>query len=709
MNYEAQKDRNPMATSNTCRWFLNHSHYHRWRDSTTSELLWVSADPGCGKSVLARTLIDEAFESMGWDPCFFFFRSDGDQSQNTPSAALCAILHQLFSRYRHLVEYAEAAIKRNGPKLLDLFEDLWQIFIDIATNSSGRTLVCVLDGLDECSDSDRLTLIRKLKHFYQQYLASGSYTGTVVKFLITSRPYVFIERDFRDMTRKIPEIRLAGEDETQAISEEIDVVVDSRVKEVALQLDLSHEIAEALKTRLLSTPNRTYLWVDLVFEEILRSPGKTQKKLLGLINKLPETMEEAYESILARVVGEKEASRLLHIVLAAKRPLTVGEADVALAIQDCSRCYKDLDLEGKSAKEYVRHLCGLFVTVVDDRLYFIHETAREFLIRQRHRQTNDSDNCQQKVWRHSFDPEESHKHIAQVCVSYLLFEEFESDPLAVKLPDQLWSRMAPLSRFEDDGSTAFQTRALQDAFKYSQYGTGAVIGGSEIILNSTSARIGTKKYITRYCFLEYSACFWHIHFREAQFRQEDPITRSVLKRLYDTNSKTFWTWFSVYFWADEYIRSGMDYYLTALTIAMAFRHDTVIQLMLNSEAEVHSRSPFGLTAMHWAAANHDIEYMKLLTEKGANLNVQDPFGATPLHLAVNSAHKEVVAWLIENGADVNMLDSNGLGPLHECLFEEIGLLLIRKGANVNQRDHYNRTLLCKVAVLGSWALGTAVV
>jgi hypothetical protein len=55
--------------------------------------LWISADLGYGKSVLAKSLIDEVFKAS--DPSVsvvYFFFKDNDE-QNNLAAALCAILH----------------------------------------------------------------------------------------------------------------------------------------------------------------------------------------------------------------------------------------------------------------------------------------------------------------------------------------------------------------------------------------------------------------------------------------------------------------------------------------------------------------------------------------------------------------------------------------------------------------------------------------
>lgn len=50
-NYTEQKNINPRRVEGTCLWALQSPEYIRWSESTCHDLLWVSADPGCGKSV----------------------------------------------------------------------------------------------------------------------------------------------------------------------------------------------------------------------------------------------------------------------------------------------------------------------------------------------------------------------------------------------------------------------------------------------------------------------------------------------------------------------------------------------------------------------------------------------------------------------------------------------------------------------------------
>lgn len=110
-NYEAGKNVNLERIQGTCEWFLNHTRFLTWRESQSSSLLWLSADPGCGKSVLSKYLVDRKGEvlTVNREPpilCYFFFK-DGDVDRMDGTKALCAFLHQLIMQQPHLYRHAK--------------------------------------------------------------------------------------------------------------------------------------------------------------------------------------------------------------------------------------------------------------------------------------------------------------------------------------------------------------------------------------------------------------------------------------------------------------------------------------------------------------------------------------------------------------------------------------------------------------------------
>lgn len=123
-DYERQKSRDPDRVKENCEWFLGYPSFNQWLESEGSSLLWVSADPGCGKSVLSKSLIDHELSCTAFrTSCYFFFNDDNPDQKNVANA-LCALLHQLFSAKPMLLRHALPEFKQNGNSMCKNFDFL---------------------------------------------------------------------------------------------------------------------------------------------------------------------------------------------------------------------------------------------------------------------------------------------------------------------------------------------------------------------------------------------------------------------------------------------------------------------------------------------------------------------------------------------------------------------------------------------------------
>ncbi|KAF7510433.1 hypothetical protein GJ744_006712 [Endocarpon pusillum] len=103
--YEQYKDVNPGRVLGTCKWVLDHPQFQAWQRTGHNDLLWISADPGCGKSVLSKFLVDHEFQTADQiTVCYFFFKDN--ELQDNLAIALRALLHQLFSHQPQLLHHA---------------------------------------------------------------------------------------------------------------------------------------------------------------------------------------------------------------------------------------------------------------------------------------------------------------------------------------------------------------------------------------------------------------------------------------------------------------------------------------------------------------------------------------------------------------------------------------------------------------------------
>ncbi|KAM0183487.1 hypothetical protein ACHAPC_006489 [Botrytis cinerea] len=441
--YEKQMYRNPDAVKGTCHWLLDNSNFQNWEDSKSSSLLWVSAGPGCGKSVVSKMLIKALSEKNSLPGkartvCYFFFKED-DTLQRRAENAICAILHQILSKpgNSELVRHAIPSFKRSGENIRESFAQMWEILMDIVQDEAAGEIICILDALDECEEkhgSGRYMLIEKFQKFHHDYIETTNSRNTCFKILVTSRPYIDIERRFKSLTGRYSTIRLSGDEESVKISKEIDLVIEEKVNVLSVQLDLDNGTTSGLKEKLLSMEHRTYLWLRLIFEVLEQQLRTTKRYLLHVIEELPETVDEAYETILTRIPKNEfeRARRLLSIIVVAERPLLVQEINVALEIdenltQDSKASVFGLDLEPEAVfRAALGNICGLFVTVADSQVFLIHQTARSFLLSNRETRPDTIESSTSR-WKESVYLSEAHLLLSKICVSYLLFHGLEQD------------------------------------------------------------------------------------------------------------------------------------------------------------------------------------------------------------------------------------------------------------------------------------------
>jgi ankyrin repeat domain-containing protein 50 len=397
-------------------------------------------------------------------------------------------------------------------------------------------------------------------------------------------------------------------------------------------------VRSPLEENLLNITHRTYLWLKLIFEVIYNQLKITKKTLRQSVGIIPETVNDAYEAILKRSTDRELAKKLLHIVVAGVRPLTLKEMNVALAMEDHSRSYEDLDLENEdNFHTTVRNVCGLFVSIVDGRIYLIHQTAKDFLV-------YNEDAVQSPcpgIWKHSLKPRESNLVLAKSCIWYLLFTVFESHPLII---DEV------------------RNHGIKKA---------------------------VKRYTKEHDFLDYAAKNWADHFRTAKITKnaDAALLKSTLE-VCDTRSKRFMTWFQLY-WISVGGYSQCPQNFTGLMVGSFFGHEAVVKGQLDQKAEVDAKDEDGWTALHWAAIRGHEAVVQLLLENKADLEGADKTGMTAVMLAAHHGQLATITVLLENGADIEAEDKYGTPLIRASKggHEAVVRFLLKREAKPSARDH----------------------
>ncbi|PTB38413.1 hypothetical protein M441DRAFT_174273, partial [Trichoderma asperellum CBS 433.97] len=636
--YKDRKDRNPPRVLGTCDWFVSHEHFRTWNESNSSTMLWVSADPGCGKSVLVRHLIDSVVQNTEYRTvCYFFFKDDFPDQKNITSALSC-ILRQIFIQKPSLL----------SDKILK--NELWKILMQVVEDENAGEIICLLDAIDECEDQSGQGRSELLKALCTLYGAETRKSSNL-KFLLTSRPYVEIHRSLQPLQIPgLPVIHLSGEseDEIEKISREINIYINARVQDIGKRLRLTQSECDLLLQKLMHVPNRTYLWVYLVLDFIENSINVNDMMIIEATSNIPTTVDEAYERILSKSFNTGQARKALHIIVAAARPLSLREMNFALALADGHQLsYDDLDpLYDDRFRETLRNICGLCVVIVDSKIYLLHQTVKEFLVKKDTVPAIGSD-CGGHEWKHSLEPHESHRILAEICI---------------------WHLVAGLK----------------------------MVSGSPTQNN------------WRGIFLDYSAKYWTSHLHQTTIETQSMMTKSILT-ICDVNSSCCKAWFSMYWTTtNTEFPKGFTTLMMASYFGLNF---AVVSLLTMADIDLDTRDhTYQRPALTWAARNgfhlvsklllsgihHKLWTFKLPVKKRPKVDLQDIYGRAPLTYAVWSGDVTLVQLLIKAGARAHLRDEVDGTPLAYAFCNgnvHIIDLLAKKQRAIDVEGDINRLLL----------------
>lgn len=643
-DYKSDKDLVPARVPGTCEWFFEDERFLNWRSNKSLSLLWVSAGPGCGKSVLSRALIDErrVCSSFMTSSVYYFFFKDGQERRTHGAHALSAILHQLFET-TNLISHAVPSYQNYGKTLRDNFSELWDLLIKSAKDQEAGEIICILDALDECEENKRNELINKLIDFALQTDLQEQLPFSL-KFLVTSRPYDTIEEQFKSLSGASTYLRFDGDEKSQKISQEINLVIDAEIPNITG--GFNDEDRQCISDRLRMMNNRTYLLLYLTIDIIKRSRSNYRKasNIKNLLSNLPSKFSDAYERILDKSSDKELAQTLLQIIVAATRPLSLTEANIALALaiqQGCCRSHETLDLWPlQNVKSFVQNICGLFVSVHDEKLSLIHQTAREFLIEKK-----GSSGIHPYEWQGCFDLATTHGTMSKICLCYLQFDDF-AEPIHHNEP--------------------------QNSYQYSQE-----------THHQTEAR---NKF---YPLFDYAALNWMTHYNsqhsgsaKESLASAQTLCNHLLARKFN--------------WLQVYLSSNREWLIfpewTNFGIASFFGLTYVVEKFLNEETDFNTLGGIR-TALHMASYAGHAVVVRMLLDKGANMNAKE-VDQTALQLASGNGHEKAVQVLLQYGADANNKDaySTALELASYAGHDKVVRFLLEKGANPNREGERGSAL-----------------
>ena len=339
----------------TSEWLYDDTSFVNWRseashsDSDHSKLLWVhgtsrqlyqyftsshnnyfSGKPGCGKTVLAASTIEELSKSENTrNTCYFFFRHCTDELDSL-TQAYRSILAQTLWKYRNqwslLHKFTFLMDTESSGQLHATQKEMLSIIQHCAHANFIHYLV--LDGIDECSNNEELLvgLLETLR-------------GTNTRVILFSRPHCIPLTTPADTQLAIG----------KSNAHDIKMFIIPRVQRL-LQRGLfpANTDLNTLIAPLLTGANDMFLWAHLMLK-YLESPGLSRMSRLQEIKniKLPEGLDQMYERVFDLLSRDSRPNRdigkyIFTWLTFSCRQLTAPELEAILTVRAADVKY-DLD------------------------------------------------------------------------------------------------------------------------------------------------------------------------------------------------------------------------------------------------------------------------------------------------------------------------------------------------------------------------------
>jgi ankyrin repeat protein len=669
-------DAQKLRTANTGDWFLHGSIFNSWK-STEKSFLWLHGIPGCGKTVLCSSVIEDLHTSGKLLLHFFFDFSI--QGRSTVGSWLRSWISQLLIQSDSIPSPLRA--------LYDAHHDGFQQPSDRAFLNTLHTLLdsheeayLVIDALDECNQKlEFLEMIEEIAH----------YDSKNIHILITSRN----EAEIADTL-----YRLSGQNveiEGRGVNEDIEEHVRNTLLKDPRLSKWPVEIQAEITSTLTSKAGGMFRWATCQLDALRRCMNP--RDLRRTLNSLPTTLNDTYARILANIYPELagDALRILSWLCFAFQWPTFEEMADILAVDLEALEY---DPAGKMMNpEDVLTICGSLVTRSRDfggSLRLSHHSVREYLVSHNALDGNissysikelESDTMICKIclihlqnyddwWRQQVDKSHSptlrRPRLIAYCLNYWMehFYRAGQPPELCSLAQNLL--LSPSSRFLDwawlaatidqDLNTEFPTtdslKPLDILLYYS-----ALIGSPTLIdamldhgadINAIGGVLGTALSV-------------------AAYRGDNPTVEWLVYRGADVNAQAW-------------------YFGNALHAAAWWGWVPIVEFLLAKGANVNAldgkrqRQSALVDAIY--SQYYSKEIVKLLLEAGADIGFM--YGtADILQMAVLQRRKDIVALLIEHGADVNL---DGACCLQDALYHgelDVADILIENGAKVNSRKN----------------------
>lgn len=684
--YKAQL---PRAVQGTCSWILRHPAYMTWINAEESRILWITGEPGCGKTMLSAYLTDHLRLNHATAPkpqVFFFFCDDKIKSQRDANAILRGILYQILKQHRKLIRHVKSRFELDGPSLANSFPALWELFLKVAADSTPGTVGIIVDAIDECEARTRNSFLKAMNQLVNERKDTHQQDRNCIKFLITSRPSLGNSRHLTEFV----ENRLPIEQNQIVVSEDVKLVIRSRVGEIANKFQCDDEMKHYLEEMLYTKSDQSFLWLNLVLQSLESSPRASKRDFERIINTFPQNLEATYCKFLSIIPprDREDAKKFLHLLIGVSRHLTLMELNIAFTVDQNHESAADVadDLQ-LSIRSTLQDIVGSFIRInelecrsKDDAIVsLIHQSAKEYLTNLALRSTD------MVVQSLAVSPVEAALSVSQSCTRYLLMEEFKMDLFG--------SERTSMESCSPNSSHFLPFTDSETTESDGPLGLDDHLGLESFFKDSQELEVARCTLIAqKYRFFDYSATHWAEHYSLCEGFAPKSM-REAVRQLTASSSCALTNWLKFY-WIKNNIEYSFPDTLETIEVA-AFFNLAMLLADVMEDGDIGSETK-KVRALFWAARMSSLNCIRLLLQHGTNPNSIGIDRHTPLTVSAQYGNLDAVRTLLdEPSIDVAMRGKSGRSALSFAAanghLEIVNILLERGAFSPDDQDNIHWT------------------
>jgi ankyrin repeat protein len=600
--------------------FDKQPEYQAWRVGSHPSTLLYRGRLGSGKSVLLANIVDDlSITTQKERPLvvYFFCRHDVPESLQARTI-IGSIARQILRTVTDLSVIAQSC--EDTPSTGDTEKVLDALLRGFSFSAK---IYLVLDGLDECAFTDKVTLVPTLQK-------------------IQEKMNISVCASFRDEPNNGLQAIAQQLLDAQIVcipknNPDIAAFIEADLERCLQQERLNIRdptLISKIQDALLEGSQGMFLWVTLQIQSLCSM--NTDHAIQEALSDLPKDLSETYARVLHKSGSSDPAlqAKILQLVLAAQRPLTTDELLEALSVTPGDATW-DPSKVLNNIYSALGHCGCLLVTDEEEfTVRVVHRSVPQFLLNE----LGDTKHIK-------FSLDEAQRRLADIIVTYLGYGVFGTELSRAKvLP--MAAQSAPSAIVKSTLGSSSVPRDL--ALKLLRARRQSKLDMSRVFAEVRGAVRSEPQLVFR--FYDYAKKYWHHHIWHVSGNDA---------KIFNLSSKL------IHDRAFEFSNLDIEGWKRFQRSAENGNASILVLLIQVGRIAINTRTSYGFTPLLSAATNGYKHTVKILLDIGG-VDVEaktDGTGPsrlhTPLMMASDEGHKDIVEMLLSSKADVEAKDPDG--------------------------------------------------